>query len=383
MVTLHGMTWDHRRATEPLLALDNAFRKHHPHIDIVWRSRPLAGFEFDSIEGLAAENDLIVYDHPFCGRIAETHCMLPVDALIDEDVSFVGPSVASYRYGNECWAVPIDAACQVATYRPDLLGQLDIAVPKSWDDVCELGGVCNARGLSIIIGLKGAHSLMTFFSLCANLGGACADDPAEPLFDEAVATEVLVQMRRLVKLCQAPVLDWNSIEVHEALSTSEQFVYCPAVYGYAAYGEADQENRLGFGPFPGITDVFCAGSTIGGAGLGVSSRVINDPETNKAALAYVRFAARAQSQRAIIALNHGQPAHLAAWDDTEIDGYFGGFFSTTRETIEKSWVRPRYDGYLTFQAKAGGLIEAHLRGDLAEHQLIDRLMKLHEDCQTV
>ncbi len=37
----------------------------------------------------------------------------------------------------------------------------------------DLGSVARRHGQWLAIGLKGVHSLMTFFTLCANLGTPC------------------------------------------------------------------------------------------------------------------------------------------------------------------------------------------------------------------
>jgi len=385
MVHLCGMTWGHRRATEPLAALDRVFRNKRPDVTIEWRDRPLSGFEFDPMDMLAEENDLIVYDHPFCGLIDQTECLLSVIDIVAEEggsAAFVGPSAQTYRYGHGEWAVPVDAACQIAAYRPDLLARLDRPVPKTWDDVCALAQISAEKDMTVAIGLHGVHSLMTFFSLCANLGSPYATDDAGPDSSNPAVREALAQMRRLVSLCKAPVLDWNSIAVQDALVGSENLVYCPAVYGFATFGEADCANRLAFGPFPGLNaDAPAAGSTIGGAGLGVSYRVSRDPELKEAALAYARLAASASAQTTVFPQHHGQPAHMAAWTDPDIDAAFNGFFSDTRTTMEQSWIRPRYNGYLRFQAEAGDMIEAHLRGDLAEAKLLEQLNRLEAACR--
>lgn len=385
MVHLFGMTWGHRRATEPLAALDRVFRKERPDVTIKWRVRPLSGFEFDPLNRLAEENDLIIYDHPFCGLIDKTDCLLSVADIVTQaggSSAFIGPSTETYRFGKGEWAVPVDAACQVAAYRPDLLARLDRPVPRTWDDVCDLGEYGGKRGMSVAIGLHGVHSLMTFFSLCANLGSPYATDEAGPDSANPAMREALSQMRRLVDLCRAPVLDWNSIRIQDALAESDDLIYCPAVYGFAAYGEADCRNRLAFGPFPGLNRAAPdTGSTIGGAGLGVSARVADEPNKFEAALAYARLAASAHTQMSIFPQHHGQPAHRDAWTDPEIDSAFNGFFSATRTTIERSWLRPRYNGYLRFQAEAGDLIEAHLRGDLAEARLLEQLKVLDSACR--
>ena len=45
-VRLRGITWDHRRAIDPLTRTMPLFRQRHPDIEIEWSSRPLSGFEF-------------------------------------------------------------------------------------------------------------------------------------------------------------------------------------------------------------------------------------------------------------------------------------------------------------------------------------------------
>ena len=73
----------------------------------------------------------------------------------------VGGSYASYRWQGRQWAFPIDAAAQVQAYRPGL-----IAGPaKTWDDVITL-----AEQGKVIFPLRAPHSLMSFFTLAANLG---------------------------------------------------------------------------------------------------------------------------------------------------------------------------------------------------------------------
>jgi multiple sugar transport system substrate-binding protein len=373
-IRLRGMTWDHRRAIDPLKATQAQFAAHHPGIEIDWSSRPLHGFEFTPVVELARSYDLIILDHPFCGEIAKSGCLLPLDDILTGELgsaAFVGPSLESYAYAGRVWALPVDAACQVAVSRPDLMVRLDAVPPRDWAGVLSLGRQAVHRGMALAIGLRGVHSLMTFFTLCANLGSPCATEPGAPLVEPDTARAALAHMRELLALCPAEALDWNSIALHDAMVARDNLVFCPAVYGYATYAESDQRRPLRFHDFPGPRGA--GGSTIGGTGLGVSAHCPH-PE---AALAYVRFAASAAAQKAF-ALNHGQPARRDVWQDPAIDARFGGCFSATLGTMEACWIRPRFAGYLEFQAKAGDLIEQHLRGAIGERDLLDRLLKLFE-----
>lgn len=83
-------------------------------------------------------------------------------------------------------------------------------------------------------------------------------------------------------------------------------------------------------------------------------------------------------QRGLYFESGGQPGHEAAWEDAEVNEASNGFFGDTRDTIEHSWLRPRYDGYLEFQNQAGILVRTFLLG---EADLSDTLERLEESYQ--
>lgn len=370
-IRLKGITWDHRRAVDPLLAAQKIFARRYENIEIEWHSRPLSGFEFTPVDALARNYDFVILDHPFMGKVAQSGCLVPLGAKFAlTDADFVGPSLATYRMAGQIWAVPVDAACQVAVSRPDLMRGMDAEAPRDWTQLLDLGQRAQRRDLRLAIGLKGVHSLMTFFTLMANLGLPCSTDPVQPLFDRRAAQEVLGLMRALLGYCPPQVLDWNSIALHDQMTTSNELVFCPAVYCYATYAEADLSHPLRFHDLPGPNGP--RGSTIGGTGLGVSAYCAH-PE---AALLYAGFTAELETQ-ALFARHHGQPALRAIWEDTNINESFGGCYRDTRATMDLCWIRPRYDGYLAFQEGAGELIESHLRGETSEPVLLDRLQQLH------
>jgi multiple sugar transport system substrate-binding protein len=373
-IELRGMTWQHRRAIDPLLGTLEGFRARYPGIGVAWDARPLAGFEFTPVAELAERYDLIILDHPFAGDIAASRCLLPLDELVDEaaDRAFVGPSLASYRHAGHVWALPVDAATQVAVYRADLLALLDGEIPATWDEMFALGKRARDRGQSLAVGLKGVHALMTFFTLCASQGRPCGVEPEQPFVDRDTGLTALAAMRRLLSYCPPQALDWNSIALHDAMVERDDLVYCPAVYCYATYAEADNRRPLAFANLPGLVRPSPSGSTIGGTGIGVSARTMH----GEAAFAYVRYLMEAAVQREF-ARHHGQPAHIEAWRDESLDRRFGGCFGNTLATMEQAWIRPRYAGYLRFQAAAGDMVEAHLRGAIGETVLLDRLAVLH------
>ncbi|MFM8551757.1 MAG: extracellular solute-binding protein, partial [Nitrospiraceae bacterium] len=162
---LRGMTWGHRRAIDPLAGTIPTFRAQYPNVEVDWQSRPLSGFEFTSVDALAADYDLIILDHPFAGEIAASRSLLPLDELLSPGTNpFVGPSLDSYRMDGSLWAVPVDAAFQSGVSRPDLMQRFGADVPTTWAELLVLGATARRANLWLAIGLHGVHSLMTFFT---------------------------------------------------------------------------------------------------------------------------------------------------------------------------------------------------------------------------
>lgn len=373
-IFLRALAWDHVRATGPLRASAEAYRRIVPSVSVHWEVQPLSGFEFTPMAELARHHDLLVFDHPHVGEaLAEGALRSLHDPWPSGDPGpFIGPSLQSYRYRGHLLGLPIDAACQVAAYRPDLLHRVDAPVPSAWTGVLALGEKASEKGLELAIALAGVHSLMTLYSLCASLGRPMATEPGEPLYEHATLSNALDALGELVSYCPAEAFDWNSIAVQDALRDRDDLVYCPAVYGFSPYAEAGP-RRLAYAGFPGLAGT-AAGSTIGGAGIGVSAHA-REPQ---AAIEYARWLAGTTSQVGIFPQHHGQPAHAAAWHDEAIDRAYGGFYSATRNTLEQAWTRPRFAGYLGFQRDAGLLVEAHLRGRSARRRLLDDMQAAWE-----
>ena len=122
---LRGMTWSHPRGLDPLLASVPSLEELG--VAVTWDARSLQGFEEASIERLASEYDLIAIDHPFMGDAFAQGALQPVDSIVGEafvaelKANSVGPSFESYLWNGRLWAIPVDAAAQVAAFRADLL----------------------------------------------------------------------------------------------------------------------------------------------------------------------------------------------------------------------------------------------------------------------
>jgi len=379
MPRLRILAWDHRRATGPLSAAISAFEAQHGDINLDIDVRPLSAFEHQGMAGAVRACDMIVYDHPFSGDIAQGALFLPLDAPLSDLLApehnplYVGPSLTSYRHGGRLWGAPIDGATQHAILRADLLERVHAIVPQSWHDAESLGRIVRQHGMYLALPIETPHALLTIGALMANMGRPWSDDPHKPVtFDRDVLRAAMMHVRQLLAYCPRETLAWNSIAVHEAMVQRDDLVYCPCVYGYATYGEADMHRPLSFANFAGLNAPFHAGSVLGGTALGIS-RHTRYPEQ---ALAFVRFMLQAQVQDGIIPRHHGQPASVQAWDNPQHNTQFNGFFRAVRASMQTAWIRPRLPGYTVFQRDAGHTLARHFRAEISETQAVDSLLAL-------
>ncbi len=173
---LKGLTWDHPRGYAPLIAGAREYRQSHPGVEISWDRRTLREFGEAPIEQYADRYDLIIIDHPFTGFAAGHDVLVdlaPYITTAERDVfarDSVGLSWNSYWYGAGLWALPIDAATQVACYRPDLLPPLSSAPPATFDDVLQLAARARTKGQFVIVPACPIDAISLVFTLSANLG---------------------------------------------------------------------------------------------------------------------------------------------------------------------------------------------------------------------
>lgn len=365
---MRGMTWDHPRGIDPLLAASEQWFAR-TGVRIEWDRRSLQDFETWPVDELARRYDLIVIDHPHVGVVAAAGALLPFTGGLDDfERGSVGRSFASYRWEGRQWALPIDAAAQVQAWVPQRIA----APPASWQEVLE-----RARAGTIGLPMRPPHSLMSLMTLCGLLGIGL-DAEATPLFPSAAraAVELLAQ---LAQACQDGCYAQDPIAVLEEMARpGSALVAAPLIYGYVSYGLAGfRPVRIAFADLVPAGADGPRGSVLGGTGIAVSAQCAR-PE---AAVAFARWLAGGEVQRSVVARSGGQPAHADAWDDDQANAASLDFYRATRRTLELSWLRPRHDRYMPFQHAASLALNDALRRAEPAAAVLARLNALQESCR--
>jgi multiple sugar transport system substrate-binding protein len=371
VIQLRGMTWDHPRGVDPLVACCGELGPELG-ISVAWDARSLEDFEAFPLDELARQYDLMVIDHPHAGMAAASGCLRPFDESLAVSLrgSAVGGSHESYFWQGRQWALAIDAAAQVSARRQGS----GVDWPATFDEVLAL-----ARDGRVLWPLAPVHALMSFFTLTANAGAPCAIEGDRLVTDRAAASRVLGRMRELAAAVPAECFAMNPIRVFERLVTDTRFTYAPLIYGYVSYARANfRPTRIEFADIPALDAAHGPrGSTLGGTGVAVSALSKHADVAQQLA---IRLAS-ADVQRGTYARAGGQPAHRAAWTDAAVNDETNGFYANTLATLDAAYLRPRFNGYIAFQQRAGEIVSAALRGTATITSSLNALDAAFRDAQ--
>ena len=375
---LNGITWGHSRGITPLVALSQRYSELHPGIEIRWKKRTLQEFADYPIERLTETYDLLIIDHPWVGCAAATNCVLPLDQFLSKEYlqdqlnNSVGQSHISYNYGEHQWALAIDAATPAASHRKDLLHQHNVPLPQTWDEVLHLAKLGKVALPAIPIDV-----LMNFYSFCIAYERQPFQNDKE-VIDIETGQKAIETMKQLYSLIDKRMFHYNPIAVAEQMTTTNDYWYCPFAYCYSNYSRTGYADHLLH-----YADVISfkenkLKTTIGGTGLAVSA-FSHHKET---AIDFASMVASGECQRTMYVQHGGQPGNKSAWIDKDANRLTNNFFKTILPVMENGYLRPRYNGYLYFQDKAGEPLHQCLKTNGDPVKAINEMNKIYRQSIT-
>ena len=373
MITLKGMTWDHSRGFDPMLATSKKFQETHNNaVTIQWDKRPLQAFADRPIEDMTDDYDMIVIDYPHVGEVASKGLLQNLDlpkysSHIEQlKKQSVGKSHESYYINNKQWALAIDAASQTACYREDLIP----SYPSNWNALLDL-----AKNNRVLWPLKPVHAISSFYSVYNNITTELIPDQKK-FIDKNFGVETLTMMKAVSKELITDCLTMDPIQTAELMTETNDFFYCPYIYGFSNYSRKnyrqyilkyiDVINLSGKGP---------AGTHLGGTGIAVS----NVSKNKDLAIEYAFWIASAECQKSLFYESGGQPGNSVAWEDDKINKETNNFFRGTRKTLDLAWVRPRHNGYMKFQDESGNLINEYLQSEIKAESICEKLIDMYNE----
>ena len=372
-IQLKGITWNHSRGFTSMVATSQRFSELNPGVEITWEKRSLQAFADEPIDKLAERYDLLVIDHPWAGFAGKTNVILPLDKYLSKEFlanlaeNTVGHSHISYSSNGHQYALAIDAATPVASSRPDILAEKGLEIPKNYEELLALA----KKGLVVMPGIP-QDTLMNFYMMCCNLGeDVCTSQ--EHVVSQKIGVEALKMLRALAVEMDPAMYDWNPIKVYEAMTLTDKYAYCPWAYGYSNYSRKGYARKLLH--FHDMVEINGVGaiSTLGGTGLAVSAKATELDIIMK----YVEYVASEEIQKTVFFDGGGQPGHRKAWTDEYTNSITADYFKNTLPGLDRAFLRPRYNGHMYFQDRAGAPIRNYLMNGGDEIALLNQLNELY------
>lgn len=349
----------------------------HPGVRVRWDKRTLDEFGHKPIDQLINDYDLIVIDHPWAGFCFTRNLVLDLKKILtsnqwnDLQQNCVGSSFKSYVFQNKLLAVPIDIATPVPSWRPDLIDKNGFQLPATWNDLIEM-----ADKKQVIMPAFGADLFLNWLMLLHALD-AHPFDNQDVFAEKAKAIEAMSLLKRLAEPMPGEILTWNPIMIAELMTRHDQFVYCPFAYSYSNYCRPSFVDKpLKYGNLVELNGKPLR-SILGGTGISISSSC----KETELALDFSLYCASGQVQSNIYTYAGGQPARKEAWFSENLIPFTGGFFSDSYLSHESALVRPRYNGYVSLQEKAGVPLQQFIIGEISAGKSWEAIEECyHESC---
>lgn len=360
---LKAITWDHARGYNPLLPVTADFCRDHPGVNITWDRRSLKDFGDYPVSRLVEHFDLIMIDHPFMAEALQEGLLVTLNDLLAPGYlaqlagDTMGLSLDSYCVDGHYLGLPVDAATQVAASNPTQMARLGLCPPKTLDQVLALGDRLDGHFIGTAMAPTDIFSL--YLGLVAQRSGRSYFDSTCGISTK-IGTEVAGLLYQLAAISHPDSFAMNPIQLLDAMSTGEDIIYTPYLYGYTNYArDGFRPHLLEFWDAPLLSSETEVSTQLGGVGISVTRHVT--PEHLPTAVAFAQYLASPPVQRSVYTRFDGQPAARSAWEDAENNRITHGFFQNTARTLKKAFLRPKIPRWNTFQEAEGEHLHRQVR----------------------
>ena len=346
---LRGITWEHRRGFDPLVATAKSYHQIRPDVAVEWEQMSFHDCYHTSRHHCYSETsriDLVAFDYPNTGDYAANGWVLPVDELmtaeqradLEEDAD--PRSLESYCFDGHLWGLPIDSACHILVYRPDLVD--GATLPGDWDSLIELARELHRPPERYAFSNGGSSGGAAFLMLEGILGALGCEPFTEPenRIDRGAGQRALEILRQVDELSMPR-------EVHpaafgyELLSRDDRVAMALGPFAYINYYGADNPRVLGAADMPTVPETGRKSSNLGGVGLGIHSWTKHPEE----AWDYAWYVMSKEMQQGIYIENEGQPGRLSALRGEFSERHRSGFGRFLAEALDDGYLRPTRPGY--------------------------------------
>ena len=363
MICLKGITWKNPRGYNPLVKASERFQGKFPEVEIIWEQYPWYEFEqriLDDFKNATGIYDLIMFDHPWTGTLCENGWLLPWDNYLPREYfsqlkeRVVAPSLESYFYNSQQWALPLDAASHCALYQRN--DDFNLGLPTYWEDIKDWAINMKKKGYEtpLVLSLQGVLGSCLFLSMMAAYGNPAFLRVGEENIDNGAAKYILSLLKELQSYCPPESSKWGPWDIYEQFCTNNQLLYSPSIFGYVNYlGENNGGKNLYVAEVPMFKHNNTTKAIVGGVGLGLAKSCKNIKE----AVDYGTYLMSDDIQKEVFPKNYGQPAVKVVWEDDMQNKAVNNFYKDLRPNMDNGYIRPRYNGFHSVELAIGNTLQ--------------------------
>lgn len=352
-LVLKGISWDHPRGYQPLRAAAELW-KQQTGVTINWDVRTLQEFGDFPVEKLIDIYDFIIIDHPYMGEASSKNLLValnkhlsPEFLNVQQQLS-VGPSYKSYEYAGNMYALPVDAAAQVAVCRKDIVEKLNWTIPAETTDIKKAASNLPSK-YCIAVPMCPTDIWCVFLTLCAQYSNGSFFSSSGVDID--AGQWALNEIREWRSFIHKSSFEMNPIQLLSHMASNDEIIYCPFTFGYTNYSRKKAVGKIvNFMDVPRYKNNSFT-SLLGGAGIAVSQK----SHYLKDCLDFIQYIVSPEIQQTVYYQNGGQPALLNAWNNEECNTDSADFFKNTLLTMQRAYVRPQVSNFNVFQEHAANL----------------------------
>ncbi len=386
MITLRGRTWASRRGYGGLAASAEAYTQLRPDVQVEWEQLDFDELFYDSRRQFVTGSvnfDLLMIDHPWVGELAVNGWLVDMDELLtsvqqldlDEDAD--RSSLEAYRYDDgacaRLWSLPVDGACQILAFRPELVGTAVDQLPGDWDSFLALGESLHEPPdhCAYTHQFGGPNHFLTLLGIAAALGDAPYSSPSRGLHRDAGARGLDI-LRRIWELSIESQVESPDTLVHRTfplMMAEDRAAMCPGVFAYITHYGGEGERQLAIADMPVMPETGKRTSLLGGMGLAIASA---SPHRD-AAWEYATFVMSREVQGGVFVENGGQPGRVSALTSGYADAECAGFGPVLAAALDDCYIRPTPPGWHRAERAGGDVVSRFLAGEVAERETLAEL----------
>lgn len=280
--------------------------------------------------------------------LASRGIALPLDRFIVDDpvwktIGVPDAMTSLAYYGGKTYALPLGIAVPVLFYNADLVkmaGEDPDSLPADWDGVIELGKKIRSLGVGTSgFYIEHANNGWSFQTLVGSFGGRMmSEDERKIEFDGAAGLQALQLLRRLGRESQLAFGTDQARQAFRAGTLGIIFTSSSALSGYQQSAAGRFEVKVGPFPISSANAKFPAG----GNGIVV---LTDDPEKQRVAWEYIKFALGPIGQNVMVQTSGYAPVNIGAIKDP---GGLGKFFEEHPEHRVALQRIPMMTGWYSF-----------------------------------